>query len=749
MHYLDQLNEQQKEAVLHIEGPLAIIAGAGSGKTKVLTTRIAFLMDQGVEPYHILALTFTNKAAKEMVERVEGMIENTEVRSLFIGTFHSIFARILRVEADKLGFPNNFTIYDPDDARNVLKSIIRDMMLDEKIYKPKVVLNRISAAKNMLMSPAAYLQTNEIIAEDEKAGLGQIATIYQEYVNTCFKNGAMDFDDLLVKMYELLMRFPEILQKYQSKFRYIMIDEYQDTNGAQYHIIQLLARAHQNLVVVGDDAQSIYSFRGATIQNILQFKSDYPSAPIIKLEQNYRSTGNILKAANKIISNNANQIPKNLWTEKEQGSKVQVMGVLTDTEEAKAVANTISEEKLRNHFDNKDFAILYRTNAQSRAFEEALRRSAIPYRIYGGMSFYQRKEVKDLIAYLRILVNPKDDESFKRIINYPSRGIGNVSLQKLTQAAREADVSIWDILQDLPKFGITGATARKLNDFTTLIQSVKAGMDKRTAYEVAYEIAKESKLLLELTKGGTPEDQARFDNVQELLNAIQEFSEKVDDQGEIIHVSLGEYLQDITLLTDADQEDDDPNTVKLMTVHAAKGLEFANVFMVGLEENLFPSQLSMYDVEDMAEERRLFYVAVTRAQENLWIFYSNMRYRFGNLITNKPSRFLTEMPDEAVHHNSKSPQTASAVRDLGNPTHFKDLLKTKKPAYNHQAANSFEATDPMHLIVGDRVEHLKFGFGEITQMEGGTNNRMASIQFEKGDNKPKKIMLKFAKLRKV
>ncbi len=750
MQYLDELNTPQKEAVLHTDGPLAIIAGAGSGKTKVLTTRIAFLIEQGIEPYNILALTFTNKAAREMVERVESMIHNTSVRSLFIGTFHSIFARILRVESEKLGFPRDFTIYDTDDARSVLKNLIKARALDEKVYKPKLVLNRISAAKNMLLSPQAYAETPEIVGEDEKAGLGQIAEIYKEYVQTCFKNGAMDFDDLLVKMYELLVRFPEVLQKYQHKFRYIMIDEYQDTNGAQYHIIQLLAQAHGNLVVVGDDAQSIYSFRGATIQNILQFKSDYPDAPIVKLEQNYRSTGYILQAANKVITNNASQIPKNLWTDKEEGSKIQVMGVMTDTEESKIVANTISEEKLRNHYQNKDFAILYRTNAQSRAFEEALRRAAIPYRIYGGLSFYSRKEIKDMLAYLRLLVNPKDDESLRRIINYPARGIGNTSMQRITEAARNADVSLMEVVQDPQNYNLSGAVLSRLSQFATMVNSVASGMEKRSAYDVAYEMAKESGLLKALSNTETAEDRARFENIQELLNAIQEASEKVDENGEVIHLSLGEYLQEITLLTDADQEDDDPNTVKLMTVHAAKGLEFPNVFLVGLEENLFPSQLSMYDVEDLEEERRLFYVAITRAERNLWIYYSNMRYRFGNLITNQPSRFIQELPASAVQHNSKSPQNSVKSIDLSKPIHFKDMLSRKsKPSYEHAASANFAADDPSTLVVGDKVEHLKFGFGEIMDMEGGQNNRMASIQFEKGENKPKKIMLKFAKLRKV
>ncbi len=706
-------------------------------------------MEQGVEPYHILALTFTNKAAKEMVERVEGMLKNASVRSLFIGTFHSIFARILRVESERIGFPRDFTIYDTDDAKNVLRGIIKGRALDEKVYKPKLVLNRISAAKNMLLSPQAYAETPEIIGEDEKVGLGQIADLYKDYVDTCFKNGAMDFDDLLVKMYELLVRFPDVLEKYQQKFRFVMIDEYQDTNGAQYHIIQLLARAHGNLVVVGDDAQSIYSFRGATIKNILQFKSDYPSAPIVKLEQNYRSTGHILEAANKVIGNNGNQIPKNLWTDKDKGQKIQVMGVLTDSEESKIVANTIAEEKLRNHYQNKDFAILYRTNAQSRAFEEALRRAAIPYRIYGGMSFYTRKEIKDMLAYLRILVNPKDTESLRRIINYPTRGIGTTSLQKLTEAARNADISLWEVIQEPLKYNISGAANKRLADFVTMVNSVKSGMEKRTAYEVAYEMAKESGILRALSSTETAEDKARFENIQELLNSIQETSEKVDDNGEVIHVTLGEYLQEITLLTDADEEDDDPNKVKLMTVHAAKGLEFPNVFLVGLEENLFPSQMSMYDIEDLEEERRLFYVAITRAEHKLWVYYSNMRYRFGSLINNQPSRFIQELPEESVQHNSKSPQNSVKNIDIASPINFKDMLKRKNSKYEHAASTGFSADDPSTLEVGDRVEHLKFGFGEILDMEGGENNKMASIKFEKGDTKPKKIMLKFAKLRKV
>ncbi len=747
MHYLDELNGPQREAAIHIEGPLAIIAGAGSGKTKVLTTRIAFLIEQGIEPYDILALTFTNKAAKEMVERVEKMIGNHDVRGLFIGTFHSVFARILRIESEKIGFPRDFTIYDTDDSKSLIRSIIKDMMLDDKVYKPKFVQNRISAAKNMLISPESYSQMNELLREDEQAGLGQIYEIYKNYVDRCFKNGGMDFDDLLVKTYELFMRNPDVLQKYQRKFKYIMIDEYQDTNGAQYHIIKLLAQAHKNLVVVGDDAQSIYSFRGATIKNILQFKQDYDNAPIVKLEQNYRSSQHILNAANVVISKNKNQIPKNLWTENGEGNKIQVHGVVSDNEEAKLVANLIMEEKLRNHFDNKDYAILYRTNAQSRSFEEALRRNAIPYRIYGGISFYQRKEIKDLIAYMRLLLNPKDDESLKRIINFPARGIGNTTMQRLTLGARQNDLSLWETLSKPEAYGVTSATAGKIGQFKTMIESIRAGLDKRNAYEIAYELAKESGILRSLGKAGTPEDDAKLENIQELLNSIQEYSERTNEDGVIEFKPLGAYLQEITLLTDADQEDEDPDTVKLMTIHAAKGLEFPNVFIVGLEENLFPSQMSMYDNDSLEEERRLFYVAVTRAKQNLWILYSQMRYRFGNLISNNPSRFVSELPEGAIEMKTKSPQTSVKSNPLlERPTSFSSYRKKK--GMNHTATPGFEADDPSGFVVGDRVEHLKFGFGEILQLEGGEHNKMASIRFEKSGQDPKKIMLKFAKLRK-
>ncbi len=747
MHYLDELNAPQKEAAIHIDGPLAIIAGAGSGKTKVLTTRIAFLIEQGIEPYDILALTFTNKAAKEMVDRVEKMIGNHDVRGLFIGTFHSVFARILRIESEKIGFPRDFTIYDTDDSKSIIRSIIKDMLLDDKIYKPKFVQNRISSAKNMLINPESYSQMRELLAEDEQAGMGQISEIYTNYVDRCFKNGGMDFDDLLVKTYELFMKNPEVLNKYQDKFKYIMIDEYQDTNGAQYHIIKLLAQAHKNLVVVGDDAQSIYSFRGATIKNILQFKQDYDNAPIVKLEQNYRSSQHILNAANKVISKNKNQIPKNLWTENGEGSKIQVHGVISDSEEAKVVSNIIMEEKLRNHFDNKDYAILYRTNAQSRAFEESLRRNGIKYRIYGGVSFYQRKEIKDLIAYMRVLLNPKDDESLKRIINFPTRGIGNTTMQRLTLAARQNDISLWDTIQKPTAYGMTAATANKIEKFRMMIESIRAGLEKRNAYEVAYEMAKESGIMRHFSKAGTPEDDAKLENIQELLNSIQEYSERTNEDGVIEFKPLGAYLQEITLLTDADQEDEDPNTVKLMTIHAAKGLEFPNVFVVGLEENLFPSQMSMYDAEGLEEERRLFYVAVTRAEKNLWILYSQMRYRFGNLISNSPSRFVSELPEEAIEMKTKSPQTSMKSNPiLERPTSYSKYKK--KSTVNHTATVGFEADDPAGFEVGDKVEHLKFGFGEIVQLEGGEHNKMASIRFDKTGKDPKKIMLKFAKLRK-
>jgi DNA helicase-2/ATP-dependent DNA helicase PcrA len=779
--YLGGLNDKQKEAVLHINGPLMIVAGAGSGKTKVLTTRVAHLMANGVDSFNILALTFTNKAAKEMKERVEHILGNNEARNLYIGTFHSVFARILRGEATKIGYPNNFTIYDTDDAKSVIKTVVNELNLDDKHYKPASVYNRISAAKNALVGPAEYATDYYIQQEDMRSNRPAISQIYKAYAARCFKNGAMDFDDLLLKFYELLKNVPESLSKYQHKFKYILIDEYQDTNPAQYEIIKLLGAMHENVCVVGDDAQSIYSFRGATIQNILQFQKDYDDVKVVKLEQNYRSTKSILNTANEVIRNNKGQIPKDLWTENGEGEKIKLVRTMTDNEEGKFVADTIQEQKLRNHFYNKDFAILYRTNAQSRAFEESLRRMGLAYTIYGGISFYQRKEIKDLIAYLRIIINPKDEEALKRIINFPARGIGKTTIDKAVLAANENDISMWDVICDPVKYGFKAGTAESLNEFTTMIKSFKSMLQKHNAYEVAVHVGKQTNLVKELFNDKSTEGVQRYENIQELLNSIKEWIESPDnEEGEVINKSLGSYLQQITLLTDADEKDPNADTVKLMTIHAAKGLEFGVVFVAGLEEMLFPNALSINTREELEEERRLFYVAVTRAKKRLWISYANTRYRFGSLVQNEPSRFIDELPEQFVDKSYSGGGSKNQSSGYGNGTAFERMRgwargsdetsraekqygpppnkkQSSTPSYlapspqskfvEHTPSPDFIASDTSNLQEGQKVEHQKFGFGEVMKMEGAKHNPIATVKFE--HNGEKKIMLNYAKLRIV
>ena len=663
--YLKELNERQREAVLHKEGPLMIIAGAGSGKTKVLTTRIAHLMAHGVDAFNILALTFTNKAAKEMKERVEKILGNNEARNLYIGTFHSVFARILRAEGPRLGYPNNFTIYDTDDAKAVVKTVINELNLDDKHYKPSTVYNRISAAKNALVGPAEYATDYYLQQEDMRSNRPAIAQIYDAYVKRCFKNGAMDFDDLLLKFYELLKNFPDSLSKYQHKFKYILIDEYQDTNPAQYEIIKLLGAMHENVCVVGDDAQSIYSFRGATIQNILQFQKDYDEVKLVKLEQNYRSTQSILHVANEVISNNKGQIEKVLFTENTEGEKIKLVRTCTDNDEGKFVADTIQEQKLRNHYNNKDFAILYRTNAQSRAFEESLRRMGIAYTIYGGISFYQRKEIKDIVAYLRLLVNPKDEEALKRIINYPARGIGKTTIDKAILLANENNISMWEVLEKAGQFGFKAGTLQAIEEFVTMIKSFASMLKTKNAYEVAFHVGKQTNIVKELFNDKSTEGVQRYENIQELLNSIKEWTESPDnEEGEVGDKSLGSYLQQITLLTDADEKDPNADTVKLMTIHAAKGLEFGCVFAAGLEEMLFPNAMSINTREELEEERRLFYVVITRAKTRLWVTYANTRYKFGSLVQNEPSRFIDELPEKYLDRSFAGGGVKSTSQDL-------------------------------------------------------------------------------------
>lgn len=750
-----------------------IVAGAGSGKTKVLTTRITHLMAKGVDSFNILALTFTNKAAREMKERVEKILGNNEARNLYIGTFHSVFARILRYEADKLGYPNNFTIYDTDDAKAVVKTVIKELDLDDKHYKPSTVYNRISSAKNALVGPEEYATDFYLQQEDMRANRPAMAQIYLAYVKRCFKNGAMDFDDLLLKFYELLKNIPEALSKYQRKFRYILIDEYQDTNPAQYEIIKLLGAQHENVCVVGDDAQSIYSFRGATIQNILQFQKDYDDVKIVKLEQNYRSTQSILNIANEIIKQNKGQIPKVLWTDNSEGEKIKLVRTMTDNEEGKYVADMIQEQKLRNHFHNKDFAILYRTNAQSRAFEESLRRMGIHYTIYGGISFYQRKEIKDLLAYLRVIVNPQDEESLKRIINYPIRGIGKTSIDKAVLFGNENNISMWEVLVNAPKFGYRAGTLETIESFVTMIRMFQSEMPKKNAYDIAFMVGKQSGLIKDLFDRRQEGEDAiqRYENIQELLNSIKEFTETpANEEGEVGDKSLGAYLQQITLLTNDDAQDENADTVKVMTIHSAKGLEFSCVFVCGLEEMLFPNAMSINTREELEEERRLFYVAITRAKQKLWVTYANTRYKFGQLVQNEASRFINEIPVEYLDKsfaggglkNQKddfySWSAQSAFEKMSRGFGFggkSEKTEEKKPSYltptstrqvkEHVPSADFKPSDTSKLQPGQKVEHQKFGFGEVLKMEGASHNPIATVKFE--HNGEKKIMLNYAKLR--
>jgi DNA helicase-2/ATP-dependent DNA helicase PcrA len=823
-NYLDELNPQQREAVLHVNGPLMIIAGAGSGKTKVLTTRIAHLMANGIDSFRILALTFTNKAAREMKERVEKILGDGEARNLYIGTFHSVFARILRTEATRIGYPQSFTIYDTDDAKSVLKTVINELNLDDKIYKPNVVYNRISAAKNALVTAEEYASDYGLMQEDARANRPAISQIYTAYAKRCFKNGAMDFDDLLLQFYLILKHHPEALHKYQHKFSHILIDEYQDTNPAQYEIIKLLGAMHENVCVVGDDAQSIYAFRGATIENILLFRKDYDDVKVVKLEQNYRSTKAILNVANQVIGNNKGQIPKELWTENHDGEKIRLVRTMTDNDEGKFVADTIQEQKLRNHFFNRDFAVLYRTNAQSRAFEESLRRMNIPYTIFGGISFYQRKEIKDFIAYLRIIVNPRDEEALKRIINYPVRGIGKTSLDKLILFANEKNISLWEVLTKAAEFGFKAGTLEAIENFVLMIRSFASMLQKSNAYDVAFHVGKQTGLVRELFNDKSTEGVQRYENVQELLNSIKEWVDdkqnraQIDEDGVILEtdegqgtgdegrgtrdegegatlpaegrgkveepipdrplredVLLGAYLQQITLLTDADEKDEHADTVKLMTIHAAKGLEFSCVFAVGLEEMLFPNAMSINTREELEEERRLFYVVITRAKQRLWISYANTRYKFGQVVQNDPSRFINELPEDQLdrsfagggfRNQMAGPSASERMRGWGgapqqqNKSYFNAPAKKneEKPGYLppkppvtqpivHQPSADFKPSDTSELKPGQKVEHQKFGFGEVLKMEGAAHNPIATIKFQL--NGEKKIMLNYAKLRIV
>ncbi len=799
-HFLDQLNPLQRAAAKATEGPVMIIAGAGSGKTRVLTYRIAHLMEKKVDAFNILALTFTNKAAREMKERIAKIVGASEARNLWMGTFHSVFAKILRIEATKLGYPHNFTIYDTDDSKNVLKEIIRQFSLDDKVYKPSLVLNRISDAKNKLISVSQYLNNPVIQQEDQSSRKPMLGKIYDAYQKRNFKAGAMDFDDLLYQTNILLRDFPDVLLKYQNKFRYILVDEYQDTNFSQYVIIKQLAARFQNICVVGDDAQSIYAFRGANIQNILNFEKDYPDMRVFKLEQNYRSTKTIVAAANQIISHNKEQFEKNVFTENENGQKLRVLKASTDNEEGQKVVNSIYETMAQNQAQNSDFAVLYRTNAQSRAFEEALRRLNIPYKIYGGISFYQRKEIKDALSYFRLSINNNDDESLRRIINYPARGIGQTTIDKITVAAAEHDISMWSVISNLKDFnlGINSGISGKINDFVTQIKSFNLLLPYKDAFELANHILVSCGIVRELYNDKTPEGVSRYENIQELLNGIKDFVEQQrspqeNELNDIIKSSLilegvdlfpaeevdkklktlDEFMQEITLLTSVDNEDEkdtSKNKVSLMTVHAAKGLEFPYVYIVGLEENLFPSQLSINSRSDLEEERRLFYVAVTRAEKQATLSYATMRYRFGNVTYCEPSRFIDEIDDkyldypeepaaptfsdnlfEKFRQDYNSPGGAApAGRETGQGIRFNPPAKKLVKLNSSLGSNSFAPADlaaNKALTAGDEVQHEKFGKGRIVALEGAWPETKAVIQFEKVG--AKSLLLKFARLNKV
>jgi len=747
MDFLKELNEIQLEAVKQIEGPVMIMAGPGSGKTRVLTYRIAYMMECGIDPFRILALTFTNKAAAEMRHRIQEII-GLEAKNLWMGTFHSIFARILRYDGDKLGYPSNFTIYDVQDAKSLLKQIIKEEGLNDKLYKPNTVYFRISSAKNSLLSPAAYQADTNLVSDDESSGRPKIGYLYEKYAKRCFQAGAMDFDDLLLKMYELLDKHPEVLYKYQNKFQFLMVDEFQDTNYAQYEIIKKLAAIHENIGVVGDDAQSIYAFRGATIENILSFQKEYPDTKVLKLEQNYRSTEHIVNAANEIIQNNKSQLAKTIWTDKGEGEKIQVFKCMTDSDEGRAVADNIHEQKLRYHYKNNDIAILYRTNAQSRSFEESLRKHNIPYKVYGGMSFYQRKEIKDIIGYFRLTVNHADEEALRRVINYPTRGIGKTTVEKAMVIANQQEKTLWQVLANIGMYNFNSRQKTLINQFVIMVKSFATMLETQNAYDVAFHIGKSTGLLRELHGDKSIEGLARFENIQELLNGIKEFSERdvVEEEGEETQDqdrSLGAYLQDISLLTNQDDDDNENDSVKLMTVHAAKGLEFACVYVVGMEDQLFPSMMSMNSREDLEEERRLFYVAVTRAKEKLTLAFALSRYRFGQLQYCEPSRFLKEIDQNRLEVKGNVTKPRSEILGGGLKRKSGGLLK-KKPDYEHHISEDFTADDPQNVQVGMEVEHNRFGVGKVQSLEGVGQNKIATVHFDAAGQK--KIMLKFAKL---
>tara|TARA_B100000809_G_C15131450_1_gene528614 strand:+ start:1549 stop:3747 length:2199 start_codon:yes stop_codon:yes gene_type:complete len=726
-----------------------VIAGAGSGKTRVLTYRIAYLMEMGVDPFSILALTFTNKAAREMKSRISLIVGEEKSKNLWMGTFHSIFAKILRSEADLLGYSSNFTIYDTQDSERLIASIIKELKLDKDLYKYRNIRNRISSLKNNLVTVKTYLNNQELIQQDNESRRPLFGKVYQTYVNRCFKASAMDFDDLLLKTNELLNRYPEVLAKYQERFKYIHVDEYQDTNHSQYLIVKALADRYENLCVVGDDAQSIYGFRGANIENILNFQKDYLNSTVYRLEQNYRSTKNIVNAANSVINNNINKLDKNVWTENEVGNKINVNQSITDSEEGRFVASSIFENKNNLRLDNDSFAVLYRTNAQSRSIEDALRRKNIPYQIYGGLSFYQRKEIKDILAYLRIIINPNDEESFKRIINYPTRGIGQTTIDKLLIYSNKNNISLFNSLVLLENVDINNGTKTKLTNFLNLIKNFQILNVKLNALEIIDEVLKRIGIINLLKLDGSPEAISRIENIEALLNAVKDF---IEGQEEVVGAdgSLSEFLEDVALISELDKDKNETDKkVSLMTIHLAKGLEFSHVYIVGLEEDLFPSALSSTTRTDLEEERRLFYVALTRAKRQVTITYAKNRYRWGKLNDCEPSRFINEIHKDYIRFNYNSNQKINLLKSAkaANKLRFKTPNK-KIPlkALNKKKIISQKSIGNTHfedLITGDFIIHNRFGKGEVIKTEGEGSDKKAEVKFDTSGIK--KILLKFAK----
>jgi len=744
--FLNNLNNSQLESTLQMDGPMIVIAGAGSGKTRVLTYKIAYLMTEGVDPFNILALTFTNKAAKEMKERIATIVGN-EAKNLWMGTFHSVFARILRTEAHKIGYTSNFTIYDSDDSQKLVSRIIKEFNLDKDQYKYKSIFSRISSMKNSFITPNNYLNNEELLLSDKISNRSKFYQIYNEYVERCFKAGAMDFDDLLLKTNELLNSYPDTLSKYQNIFKYILVDEYQDTNHSQYLIIRALSDKFQNICVVGDDAQSIYSFRGANINNILNFQKDFPDSKIFRLEQNYRSTKNIVNAANSLIENNQKRLKKNVWTENESGEKISVNKLLTDGEEGRFVASSIFENKMQSQLQNSDFAILYRTNAQSRSFEDALRKKNISYRVYGGLSFYQRKEIKDVLAYLRLLINPDDEQAFKRIINFPARGIGQTTLNKIAVEAKNSSVSDYIFIKDLLKSSeiLNNSTKNKLLDFVIMIESIKNKIEHADVFDITKEVLKQSGLYNLYKNDESLEGINRIQNIEELLNGIKDFVEN----NEKSQASVSSFLQDVALATDQDNDTNDNNKVSLMTVHLAKGLEFPYVYIVGLEENLFPSAMNLNSRTELEEERRLFYVALTRAEKKIYLSYVLSRYRWGKPVDSEKSRFIDEIKEEYLQNNVIQ---RSISKDFSQKSQFNKVgIRYKKPetrpAKNFVKLKSSSSKSNLFdnkLIVGNIVIHERFGKGEVISIEGQGGDKKAEIKFEKGGLK--KLLLRFSRL---